>query len=187
MKYIAGQTAQSGLNANHIRSDNSDCSILHTRIESLEQALHLSEDKFNSFFKKSKTPLFITDSDCRFVEFNQAMIDMLEYAEKEISALKIADIIDNPDDYHHFQRKIIHNGHICGYKAKLRKNSGDYVDCTITADIKIDAFGFFAGLQGSINDITSQKHIEQKLARRDELQKLIMLTSTEFLRLMTDK
>ena len=180
-KEISNKTTKSG-------NGNNKFTELRVGSEQTEQALKQSEVKYYECFHSSKDALFITSINDYFIDVNEAMANLFGYTRNEFFKLRVSDIYVNPEDRQHLIHNLKYNGNrsIAGMETKLRKKNGTEIDCSITANIMLDVSGQIAGFHGSITDITSHKITEYKLAHREIIQRLIMLTSKELLNSSSD-
>ncbi len=143
-----------------------------------QEALQEAEQKYRMIFENSKDMIFITSVDGKFIEVNQAGVEMLGYAHKE-ELLKtfVRDIYFNYEDRKKFQAEVARKGFAKDFEVMLKRKDNTPLHCLITATGRRDGEGKITGYEGTIKDITARKKIEEDLIQRtEELQTLYQLT-----------
>ena len=143
------------------------------------EALKEAEEKYHKIFENSKDMVFISSSDGRLIDVNQAGVDMLGYESKE-ALLKISarDTYFQPEDRKTYQNEMTKDGFVKDFEVQLKRKDGTPIDCLITATGRKDAEGHIIGYEGIIKDISTRKRIEEELFQRtEELQALYDLSA----------
>ncbi|MFB3884896.1 MAG: PAS domain S-box protein [Thermodesulfobacteriota bacterium] len=137
-----------------------------------------TEAKYRTIFENSKDMVFITALDGRFIEVNQAGVELLGYSDKnELLKRKMSDTCLNPKRGEIFQKEVAEEGFIKDFEAELRKKDGETIDCLITATLRKDEEGHSIGYEGIIKNISERKKMEEELFQRaEELQTLYELS-----------
>jgi diguanylate cyclase (GGDEF)-like protein/PAS domain S-box-containing protein len=128
-----------------------------------EKTLQKSEQKFRALFEDSRDAIYITTKEGRFIDFNQAYLDLFGYTKEEMITLLAKDTYMNPDNRLTFKKMIEEKGSVKDYDIKLRKKGGQEMECLMTATAKYADDGSISGYQGIIRDITERKRMEEKL------------------------
>ena len=68
-----------------------------------EDVLRESEEKYSAFFKTSEDPVFITSKDCRWIDMNDATVELLGYESKD-ELFKV----NVPELYEHLEERKRH-------------------------------------------------------------------------------
>ena len=146
-----------------------------------EMALRESEEKYRAFFTTSRDCIFITTIEGRWVDFNDAAVDMFGYDSREdLHRIQIPQIYANPEDRDAHIRYIRENGYSFEYPVDLKKKDGTIINTLITTVVRKDSTGKTIGFQGSIRNITEKKAIQDRineLLRQQEEQVRIINTS----------
>jgi len=130
-----------------------------------EGALKESEEKYRNLFSMSKDAVYLSSKEGRFVDFNQAALDLFGFTREEMLVVEIPKIYMNPDDRKRFQQEIEEQGYLKEYEVKFRKKDGAEIDCLLTATVRHDQEGKILGYQGIIRDITRRKQAEAERER----------------------
>lgn len=133
--------------------------------DSLNEELKRSEEKYRNLFERVRHGIFISSKNGRFIDCNQAMLDMLGYANKEeFLALDIAgDLYLNRKDREVFQGLIERDGFVKDFEVDFKRKDGEKITILLTAHGKRDESGTIVNYEGLNIDITERKMIEEKL------------------------
>jgi PAS domain S-box-containing protein/putative nucleotidyltransferase with HDIG domain len=126
-------------------------------------ALTASQKRYRTLFEESHDAIFITSVEDRFLDANQAMLDLFGYSREEILKLPVSACYANPADRKMFQTAMKEHGSVRDYEAKLRRKDGTAIDCFLNSTLLRDDEGKIIGYQGIIRDITEKKRAEQAL------------------------
>ena len=141
-----------------------------TERKKFERDLKESEEKLRNLFERVRHGLFISSKEGKFLDCNQALLDMLEYSTKEeFLKINIAhDLYVNPDDRKTFQEKIKREGYVKDMEVKFKKKNGDKITVLLTGHPIKNGKGEVVGYQGINLDITERKRIENELREANE-------------------
>jgi PAS domain S-box-containing protein len=128
-----------------------------------EETLRESEERYRTLFEGSRDSVYITIREGKFIDFNQAFLDLFGYSREELMVWQAQDFYVHPGDRYRFQQEIEKNGFVRDYEVKLRKKDGKEMDCLLTASVRRGYDGTIMGYQGIIRDITERKLIEEAL------------------------
>jgi len=148
--------------------------ILKAQEELLE-----SEAKFRELFETVRHGLYFSSREGKFLECNQAMVDMLGYANKEeVLAIDLArDLYLEATDRIEFQRLIEGQEFVKDYEVQFKKKDGDPLTVLLTAHVSKDRSGKVLGYQGLFLNITERKRLEQQLFQSEKLAAMGRLTA----------
>ncbi len=148
--------------------------ILKAQEELLE-----SEAKFRELFETVRHGLYFSSREGKFLECNQAMVDMLGYANKEEAlAIDLArDLYLEASDRIEFQRMIEAQGFVKDYEVQFKKKDGEPLTVLLTAHVSKDRSGKVLGYQGLFLNITERKRLEQQLFQSEKLAAMGRLTA----------
>jgi PAS domain S-box-containing protein len=128
-----------------------------------EETLRESEERYRTLFEGSRDSVYITIREGKFIDFNQAFLDLFGYSREELMVWQAQDFYVHPGDRYRFQQEIEKKGFVRDYEVKLRKKDGKEIDCLLTASVRRGYDGTIMGYQGIIRDITERKLIEEAL------------------------
>ena len=132
-----------------------------------QEALRETEEKYRKIFEKSKDMVYITSLDGKFIDVNQAGIEMLGYENKEeLFKITAKETYFNSEERQKFVREINQEGFIKDFETKLKRKDGTATDVLITASVRRDEGGDIIGYEGMIKNISLRKGIEEELLQR---------------------
>ncbi len=176
-----GEIAKGNLDASILPTTQDELGLLtksfNQMIQDLKQsqaALKEAEEKYRRIFEKSKDMVFITSVDGKFIDVNQAGVEMLGYENREeLFKITVKDTYLNPQDREKFIYEIANRGFAKDFETKLKRKDGTPIDVLITANVKKDEEGHIIGYEGTIKNISLRKRMEEELLqRKEELQTL---------------
>jgi diguanylate cyclase (GGDEF)-like protein/PAS domain S-box-containing protein len=129
-----------------------------------EKALRESEERYRRLFEESRDAIYITTVDGRFVEVNQALVEMFGYTREELLQGTVGDLYVNPADRQRFRDQITRTGYVRDYEVRLMRRSGEPIDALVSASLRRAPDGTVLGFQGIIHDISERKRAEEQLA-----------------------
>ncbi|MDB4951728.1 MAG: hypothetical protein JWM27_4377 [Gemmatimonadetes bacterium] len=129
-----------------------------------EEALRTSEERYRTLFQESRDAIYMTSTDGRFVDANQAMLDLFGYGRQELLAMGALDLYAHAADRERFQDEIARVGYVRDYEVRLAHRDGQAVECLLSASLRRSPAGEMLGYQGIIHDITERKRAEDQLA-----------------------
>jgi PAS domain S-box-containing protein len=127
------------------------------------KALVESEYHYRTLFEQSKDPIFLTTREGKFIDINQAFLDLFGYTKAEIARLNAEEIYVDPNDRRRFKQKVEKAGFTRDFEVKLRKKDGTEIDGVLNSAVQKDEDGSILGYQGFIWDITERKQAEREL------------------------
>jgi PAS domain S-box-containing protein len=137
-----------------------------------------TEAKYRRIFENSKDMIYITSMQGKFIDVNQAGVEMLGYThKKELMNIHLKDTYLNPEDRKRFQSEITRKGFVKDFEVTLKRKNGTPIDCLITANIRKEEQGVITGYEGMVKDISQRKAIEKELLQKtDQIQTLYDLS-----------
>jgi len=112
---------------------------------------------------------FITTKDGRWVDFNEAAVDLFGYNSREqLQQVPIEDLYVDPADREAHIRTIQRQGFAKGYPIDLQKRDGSVIQALVTSVAVEDEEGAVIGFQGTIRDVTELQRSKQTLRRLQE-------------------
>ena len=114
--------------------------------------------------------LFVSSKEGKFLDCNQALLDMLGYSTKEeFLSIHIAqDLYLNPEDRKIFQERIERDGYVKDMEVEFKKKNGERITVLLTGHPIKNEKGEIISYQGINLDITERKRIENELREANE-------------------
>jgi PAS domain S-box-containing protein len=141
-----------------------------TARKKFEKDLKDSEEKLRALFERIRHGLFISSKEGKFLDCNQALLEILDYpAKEEFLAIDIAqDLYVNPEDRKAFQERIERDGYVKDMEVEFKKKNGEKITVLLTGHPIKNERGEIIGYQGINLDISERKRIENELREANE-------------------
>ncbi|MBW2596211.1 MAG: PAS domain S-box protein, partial [Deltaproteobacteria bacterium] len=131
-----------------------------------EKSLRQSEAKYRGFFEASKDVVYITSAEGKFIDMNNAGLELFGIKRDELDKIDATeDIYADPKDRAAFTKTLDRAGYTTSHEVNLKRMDGTVFPATIAAVTTKDAEGNITGYQGIIRDETERKHAEEKIKR----------------------
>ncbi len=152
-----------------------------TETKEREKMLRASIEDYKKLFEHVQVGVSMSSKEGKFIEANQAFIDMLGYKNKEeFFKVDIArDLYLKPEDRQKYQELIERNGHVIDYEVDLKRKDGKVISVLRTAHARYDREGSVIGYEGVCVDQTQRKEMERKLKKAHDFQTNLIQTSTD--------
>jgi two-component system NtrC family sensor kinase len=141
-----------------------------TERKKFERDLRDSEEKLRNLFERVRHGLFISSKEGKFLDCNQALLDMLGYsAKEEFLEIDIArDLYVNPEDRKVFQERIEGDGYAKDMEVEFKKKNEERITVLLTGHPIKNEKGEVVGYQGINLDISERKRTENELRETNE-------------------
>jgi PAS domain S-box-containing protein len=141
-----------------------------TEAKQMEREIKDSEEKLRTLFERVRHGLFVSSKEGKFLDCNQALLDMLHYPTKEeFLSIDIAkDLYVNPEDRKTFQERMERDGYVKDMEVEFKKKDGEKITVLMTGHPIKDGKGRTVGYQGINLDISERKRIENELREANE-------------------
>ena len=140
-----------------------------TRRKRAEEELAESEARYHEFFRVSRDSVFITSPEGSWIEFNDAILDMFGYENREeMFDVPVSSIYANPEERSAFIHLIEQDGYVKEYPIRLKQKDGTVIDTLITAVPVRNPDGSLKAFTGTIRDVTTWKRAEEDARRAHE-------------------
>ena len=144
-----------------------------------EEMLRASEEEFKNLFEHIATGVFISSKEGKFLNANQALLDMLGYDNKE-EFLNIdlpKDLYVRPEDRHKFQEMMERDGRVIDYEVEFKRKDGSTIPILLTGHARYDHQGKVIGYEGLNVDLTQRKLMEKELKEAYDFMNKIVQSS----------
>ncbi|PJB39065.1 MAG: PAS domain-containing sensor histidine kinase, partial [Deltaproteobacteria bacterium CG_4_9_14_3_um_filter_44_9] len=106
---------------------NRDIEKLNSIIEDVEDGIFkASEEDYRRLFEHVRCGVYISSKKGKFIDANQALLDMLGYKSKEefLDIDITRDLYLMPEDRQRFQEMIERDGHVIDYEVDFKRKDG---------------------------------------------------------------
>ncbi len=136
-----------------------------------EKALVESEEKYRSIFENSIEGIFQTTRNGKYVEANPALVHMLGYGSQE-EILREPGVVTRhyvvPDDRKRFRELIERHDVLQGFETQVYRRDGSRIWISINAHVVRDRKGDIAFYEGTVENITDRKRVEEALFESEQ-------------------
>jgi two-component system NtrC family sensor kinase len=159
----------------------SKLSIYHdiSKRKEQEELLRASEEEFKNLFEHVASGVFISSKEGKFLNANQALLDMLGYDSKE-EFLNIdlpQDLYVRPGDRRTFQEMMERDGRVIDYEVEFKRKDGSTIPILLTGHARYDQQGNIIGYEGLNVDLTQRKLMEKELREAYDFMNKIVQSS----------
>ncbi len=143
-----------------------------------EEMLRISEEGFKMLFENIPTGVFVSSKEGKFLDANQALLDMLGYEKQEFLNIDIAtDLYVRPEDRNTFREMMERDGHVIDYEVDFKRKDGSTIPILLTGHARYDAEGNVVGYEGLNVDLTQRKLMEKELQEAYDFMNQIIRSS----------
>ena len=143
-----------------------------------EEELRESEEKYRQIFDGTSEGIYRTTPDGQILVINRALVEMLGYdSVEEVMEINIqTEGYQVPADRHKFIELMEKDGQVRGFEAKWRRRDGTVLFVRENAHAVRDEEGKSLYFEGTIEDITERKHLEEQLRQAQKMEAIGTLT-----------
>jgi len=144
-----------------------------------EEMLRVSEEDLKMLFENMPTGVFVSSKEGKFLDANQALLDMLGYeSRQEFLNIDIAtDLYVRPEDRATFREKMERDGQVIDYEVDFKRKDGSTIPILLTGHARYDQQGNVVGYEGLNVDLTPRKLMEKELQEAYDFMNQIIRSS----------
>jgi two-component system NtrC family sensor kinase len=146
-----------------------------------EERLHTSQEDFKRLFEHMATGIFVSSKEGKFLNANQALLDMLGYDSKE-EFLNIdlpQDLYVRSEDRGTFQKMMERDGRVIDYEVEFKCKDGSTIPILLTGHARYDRQENIIGYEGMNVDLTHRKLMEKELREAYDFMNKIVQSSPD--------
>lgn len=129
-----------------------------------EAALRESEARYRALFEESRDAIYMTTPDGRFIDVNQAFLELFGYSREELLRLDAGSLYERQGDREALLAEVSATGAARNHEVRLRRKDGTVVHCLLTTAARRGPDRTPLTYQGIIHDISERKRAEDRLA-----------------------
>ena len=146
-----------------------------TELKRAEKSLKESEKKFRTLFEVSKDTIFVSDIARRFLDINQAGIELFGYSKDELLSLDPAKLYCDPKERTRLWQKLHRNGFVNDYEVEMKRKDDKNIIVHLSVSVIRDEAGQITGYQGIVHDVTERKKLERQLLQAQKMESIGIL------------
>jgi len=132
--------------------------------------------QYREFFTISRDCVFITSPGGKWIDFNDATLELFGYkSREELSKISVTSLYAQPGKRSAFNSLVERNGYVKEYPLQLKQKDGTVIHTLITSVPVRNPDGSLKAFMGTIRDITARKATEGALSQANK--KLTLLSS----------
>jgi len=139
-----------------------------------EEALRRAEEKYRSIFENAVEGIFQTTSDGRYISANPALARIYGYQSPPEMIEAVTDIrrqiYVNPGRRSEFMRMLEAHDAVTGFEAQVYRKDGSMIWVSESARAVRDPQGALLCYEGTVEDITERKQLEQQLLQSQKME-----------------
>ena len=141
-----------------------------TESRKAEEKVRASEEYYKRLFENIHCGVYISSKEGKFLDANQALLDMLGYESREefLSIDIEKDLYVRPEDRQKFQKLMERDGRVTDYEVEFRRKDGGIVLVLHTSQARYDEQGDVLGYEGLNVDQTNRKQMEKDLQEAND-------------------
>ena len=130
----------------------------NSKLKCLEENLKHTEYKYRRLFESTTDMIFIISTDGRFLDINQALVNLLEYQNKQelLSLTFINKMFITPIHWKVFKEQMDMNGFVKDFEVGFKKKDGTRLHCCLSANTFKNDNNVIIGYEGIAKDITAR-------------------------------
>lgn len=175
----AARTAHEKLHASYEQLTAAEEELRQTlnELTKNEQILRESEERYRQFFKTTLDSVFITSPDGRWIDFNDALVEMFGYSGRdEMAKVPVVSVYAHPEERQVFLEIVQREGYVRERPLQFRKHDGTIMDTIITIVPQRNPDGSLKAFIGTIRDVTERMRLDDALKASEERFRMIFDT-----------
>jgi PAS domain S-box-containing protein len=148
-----------------------------TESRRISEALLKSEAKYRKVFEFVNDVFYETDSDGIITEISPSIQGLSGYSHAELIGQYSKLLYVNPNEREKFIEEVVLKGYVADYELKMKHKDGNSFYVSVSSHVKRNENGNFAGVEGSLRDISERKKHEKEI--REINKELIELNATK--------
>ncbi|KPA14239.1 multi-sensor hybrid histidine kinase [Candidatus Magnetomorum sp. HK-1] len=153
-----------------------------TKIKQAESTLRKSQQLYNDLVETAHDLIWRCDEKGRYIYLNKACERIFGYHANEMLGRSFTDFMDGEiaeRDMRQFKSLLEENGFVSDYETTHRKKDGNPVHLLFNAKIYQNEQGHVLGTQGTAQDISERKKIEENLIRNEKKYKSLFNSTND--------
>ncbi len=134
-----------------------------TERKEMESRLREQGDKYRGIFDESIAAIYIFNKEKKFIDSNQAGLELLGYSREQLLSMSIPDVDADAGVVLPAHQQLLSGDRIVNYEHRLVRKDGKVVTVLNNSRPLTDSNGVVVGMQSTLVDITRRKLAEEEL------------------------
>jgi PAS domain S-box-containing protein len=140
-------------------------------LEARQIALQESEQRYRSLFERVPVALFRSTPTGQHLDANLALVHMLGYPDREaLLKIPVPDLYQNPEDREQWRALVECDGIVRDFEKQLKRHDGRVIWSKDTSRVVRGSDGQVLYYEGSLEDITERKKLEDQIRQSQKLE-----------------
>lgn len=128
-----------------------------------KEALRESEERYRSIFDESIASIYLFDANKRFIDTNQAGVELLGYSREELLQMSMPDVDVDPVPVTPAHEELLAGGRLVNFEHRLKRKDGTVITVLNNSSPLTDDSGQVIGMLSTLIDITERKKNQERL------------------------
>jgi len=162
-----GETTWLSVTAAPLPLDNYGVVVTYKDISSrmaAQQKFKESEEKYRGIFDESIASIYVFDAQKKFVDANQAGLDLLGIELEDLLGMSIHEVDADPGIVLSAHQRLLEGRRLINYEHQLKRKDGTIITVLNNSRPLTDAAGNVSGMLSTLIDITERKRVEEALS-----------------------
>lgn len=134
-----------------------------------EHEIRESEERYHQFFKTTLDSVFMTTPDGKWVDCNDALVEICGYESREdVFSVPVSSFYAHPEEREEFLRIVEEKGYVKEHPLQFRRKDGTTFGGLITIVPQKNRDGSIKGFIGTVHDVTRRKQAEKAVIESEE-------------------
>jgi len=132
-----------------------------------EEKLKKSEEQFRGIFESLQNLYYRTDITGVIELVSPSITQLAGYTQDELVGRNVLEVYYDPEERNAFFNKLKEQGNVQGFEIQLLRKNGEIAYTSVNAHLIFDDDKNPVGVEGTINDITTRKKMEEQIAESE--------------------
>ncbi len=132
-----------------------------------EEALQQSEAKYRSIFESVQDIYYRTDGQGTITEISPS-VERWGYSREQMIGTQVLDVYEDPEERAALLSAVLERGELVDYGIHLKTGDGRVIDTSVNTHVLRGPDGEFAGVEGTLRDVSERKRIEEALRQSEQ-------------------
>ena len=133
-----------------------------------EEELKKSEEQFRGIFESLQNLYYRTDIEGNIELLSPSIEQLAGYTQDELVGHNVTEVYNDPGEREAFLKELKEQGKVQGFELQLKRKNGDIAYTSVNAHLVFDKNRNPVGVEGTINDISERRLMEEKIRENEK-------------------